>query len=158
MDFRVDKLSRIRSLPRPEDGIRAVAQHAPHAEALAARVIERTRPYWTWVYLSRRRLATTSVALLTLWLFVHVTFGANGMVVYRQKRAEMQQLRQETNDLQHENGTYSQNINALKNDKSAIEKEARQKLGYVRPGEVVYVTPSAPAATATKPAQGSARK
>ena len=62
------------------------------------------------------------------------------------------------NDLQHENDTYSQNINALKNDKSAIEKEARQKLGYVRPGEVVYVTPSAPAATATKPAQGSARK
>jgi cell division protein FtsB len=157
MDFRVDKLSRIRSLPRPEDGIRAVAQHAPDAEALAARVIERTRPYWTWVYLSRRRLATTSVVLLTLWLFVHVTFGANGMVVYRQKRAEMLQLRKENEQLQRENDAYGQNINALRNDKNAIEKEARQKLGYVRPGEVVYVAPTAPAPP-PRPAEGSARK
>ena|SRR5215472_12914788 len=157
MDFRVDKLARIRSLPRPEDGIRAVAQHAPHAEALAARIIERTRPYWTWIYLSRRRLATTSVVLLTLWLFIHVTFGANGMVVYRQKRAEMLQLRKENDQLQHENDAYGQNINALKNDRNAIEKEAREKLHYVRPGEVVYVAP-APPATSEKPAQRSARK
>src|SRR5579862_6480971 len=130
MDFRVNKLSRIRSLARPEEGIRAVTQHAPHAEALAARIIERTRPYWTWIYFSRRRLATTSVVFLTLWLFVHVTFGANGMVVY------------------------GQNINALKNDKSAIEKEAREKLHYVRPGEVVYVAP--PPAVSPKPAEASA--
>jgi cell division protein FtsB len=156
MDFRVNKLSRIRSLARPEEGIRAVTQHAPHAEALAARIIERTRPYWTWIYFSRRRLATTSVVVLTLWLFVHVTFGANGMVVYRQKRAELLQLRKDNDQLQHENETYGQNINALKNDKSAIEKEAREKLHYVRPGEVVYVAP--PPAVSPKPAEASARK
>jgi cell division protein FtsB len=133
-----------------------VTQHAPHAEALAARIIERTRPYWTWIYFSRRRLATTSVVVLTLWLFVHVTFGANGMVVYRQKRAELLQLRKDNDQLQHENETYGQNINALKNDKSAIEKEAREKLHYVRPGEVVYVAP--PPAVPPKPAEASARK
>ena len=155
MDFRVDKLARIRTLPNPKDGIRAVAQHAPQAEAFAARLIERTRPYWTWAYLSRRRLATTSVVLLTLWLFVHVTFGANGMVVYRQKRAEMLQLRKENDELQHANQMYGQNIDALKNDRSAIEREAREKLHYVRPGEVVYY---APAPKPPKPAEGSARK
>jgi len=155
MDFRVDTLARIRTLPNPKDGIRAVAQHAPQAEAFAARLIERTRPYRTWAYLSRRRLATTSVVLLTLWLFAHVTFGANGMVVYRQKRAEMLQLRKENDELQHANQMYGQNIDALKNDRSAIEREAREKLHYVRPGEVVYY---APAPKPPKPAEGSARK
>src|SRR5262249_9649295 len=114
MDFRVDKLAQIRSLPRPEDGIRAVAQHAPQAEALAAGIIGRTRPYWTWVYYARRRLATTSVILLTLWLFLHVTFGANGMVIYRQKRAELQSLRTENEHLQTENSGYQQSIQSLR--------------------------------------------
>ena len=151
MDFRVDKLARIRSLPRPEDGIRAVAQHAPQAEAFAARIIERTRPYWTWVYLSRRRLATTSVVLLTLWLFVHVTFGANGMVVYRQKKTEYQNLQKQIDDLQKENERYSQQVKSLQtSDPGTIEKEAREQLHYARPGEVVYVAP--------QPAQPQARE
>jgi cell division protein FtsB len=156
MDFRVEKLLHIRPLPRPEQGLRAVAQHAPQAEAFAARVIERTRPCWTWIYFSRRRLATVSVVLLTLWLFVHVTFGANGMVIYRQKRAEMLELRKENDQLQHENDSYAENIKGLKTDPKTIEREAREKMHYARPGEVVYVAP--PPAAPPKPAEGSARK
>ena len=41
-----------------------------------------------------------------------------------------------------------QEIKALKNDPKTIEKEARERLHYTRPGEVVYTLPSVPAASA----------
>ena len=68
-------------------------------------------------------------------------FGANGMVIYRQKRAELQALREEVDRLQKENGQHVDQIKALKTDPAAIEKEAREQLHYTRPGEVVLVAP-----------------
>ncbi len=72
-------------------------------------------------------------------------FGANGMVVYRQKRAEYQSLRHEIDDLQKENDHYTGQIDALQTDPKTIEKEAREQLHYARPGEVVIVVPGASA-------------
>ena len=69
-------------------------------------------------------------------------FGANGMVVYKQKRAEYQELRKRIVQAQQENDRYAQQIQGLKSDQTAIEKEAREQLGYARPGEVVYVQPA----------------
>ena len=85
MDFRVRVPKRF---PRPEDGLRAVVERAPRAEALAASWIEWARPVGTRIYSLRRRIATVAVSVLACLLFVHVMFGANGMVVYKQKRAE----------------------------------------------------------------------
>jgi cell division protein FtsB len=81
-----------------------------------------------------------------VWLLSHVMFGANGMVVYKQKRAEYRNLQKELETVQIENDHYNQQIKALKNDTEAIEKEAREQLHYVRPGEVVYVSPPPPQA------------
>jgi cell division protein FtsB len=80
-------------------------------------------------------------------------FGANGMVIYRQKRAEMQALQREVDRLQKENSQYVDQIRSLKSDPAAIEKEAREQLHYTRRGEVVYVAPDPP----PKPATGRAR-
>ena len=88
MDFRVNHSAKMRRFPRPEDGLRAMAERAPHAEALVASWIEWARPTGLRIYALRRRVATAAVFALTFWLFVHITFGANGMVVYREKRAE----------------------------------------------------------------------
>jgi len=41
-----------------------------------------------------------------------------------------------------------QEIKALKTDPKAIEKEARERLHYTRPGEVVFALPAAPAVPA----------
>ena len=76
--------------------MRAVMQRAPQAEAFAARAIEKTRPVWSWIYEERRRLATACVVVITSWLFLHVTFGSNGMVIYRQKKAELRALQAES--------------------------------------------------------------
>ena len=92
----------------------------------------------------RRRIATVAVAALAGSLFVHVMFGANGMVVYKQKRAEYEALRKQIVQVQQENDRYTQQIQGLKSDQKAIEKEAREQLGYAKPGEYVYVPPTPP--------------
>jgi len=143
-------------LPRPEDGLRAVVERAPQAEALAASWIGRVRPFLVETYRLRRRIATIAVAVLAVSLFVHVMFGANGMVVYKQKRADYETLRKQIVEVQKENDRYTQRVQDLKSDQTAIEKEARGQLGYAKPGEYVYVPPS-PAKPAA-PANHSARK
>lgn len=153
MDFRVGKFAKVRSFPKPEDGLRAVVDKAPQAEAIAERWMAKSRPVWSAVYGERRRLATGGVALLTAWLFLHVMFGANGMVIYRSKRTERQKLQGEIDKLQKENDLYAERIRGLQVDPKAIEKEAREQLHYARPGEVVYVEPAP-----QRPATNAARK
>jgi cell division protein FtsB len=154
------KAPKIRVLPRPQERLRALAERAPQAEAFAQEVTSRTvaklRPTLSWLHVMRRRLATAGVAALAVWLFVHVMFGANGMVVYRQKKAEYQGLQLEVEHLQKENDQYNRHIKALKTDPEAIEREAREQLHYARPGEVVYVSPT-PVPVVT-PATNAARK
>jgi cell division protein FtsB len=150
----VKRFSSIPRFPRPEDGLRAVVERAPQAEAFAASWIERARPLATQIYILRRRIATVAVAVLAGSLFVHVMFGANGMVVYRQKRAEYQELRKQVVRVQQDNDRYTQQIQGLRSDQTAIEKEAREQLGYAKPGEYVYVPPAKPA----PPVNHSAKK
>jgi cell division protein FtsB len=64
------------------------------------------------------------------------------MVVYKQKRAEYESLQNRISLEQKENELYTQRIQGLKTDEKAIEKEAREQLRYVRPGEYVYVPPA----------------
>ena len=117
---------------------------APRAEAAAARWVERTRPVWSWLAREWRRLGTVAAVLLIAGLLLHAMFGANGMVIYRQKRAEMQALQSEVERVQKENSQYIDQIKSLKSDPAAIEKEAREQLHYTRRGEVVYVAPDPP--------------
>ena len=155
--FALKSFSRIPRFPRPEDSLRAVVDRAPQAEALAASWIERVRPMAVRVYTLRRRIATTAVTVLAASLFVHVMFGANGMVVYKQKRAEYEALRTQIVQVQQENDRYTQQIQGLKSDQKSIEKEAREQLGYAKPGEYVYVPP-VPAKPAPQPTTHSAKK
>ena len=165
MDLRLGAPSRARILPRREESLRAVVGHAvdqamdqakdqaPRAEAVAARWVERTRPVWSWLALEWRRLGTAAAILLIVGLILHATFGANGMVIYRQKRAETQSLKNEVDRLQKENSQYADQIKSLKSDPAAIEKEAREQLHYTKTGEVVFVAPDPP----QKPPTGHAQ-
>jgi cell division protein FtsB len=144
MDIRVKRLPNFRLFPKPQNGFRALVERAPQAEAFAERTLEKLHPTLSTIYTFRRRIATGVVGVLTVWLFVHVMFGANGMVVYRQKRAEYQDLRREIDSLQRENDGFNKQINALKTDPKTIEKEAREVLHYTKPGEVVFVAPNVP--------------
>jgi len=122
--------------------LRAMIERAPQAEALAASWIVRIRPLVMRLYALRRRIATIAVAVVAASLLAHVMFGANGMVVYRQKRAEYETLQKQIEKVQLENSRYTQQIQGLQSDEKAIEKEAREQLGYAKQGEYVYVAPA----------------
>jgi cell division protein FtsB len=156
MDLQLGPPSRPRIFPRQysSEGLRAVIEEqGPRAEEMAARYVEQTRPVWSWIAAEWRRVGTVAVLLLTLGVVLHAMFGANGMVVYQQKRAERQTLQSEVERLQKENDQYVERIKALKTDHRAIEREAREQLHYTRPGEYVYVAPDPP----PKPPTGSAK-
>lgn len=108
------------------------------------------------LYFWRRKIATVAVVVGAASLLGHVMFGANGWVVYRQKRAEYEVLQKQIEKVQQENNRCAQQIQGLQSDQKAIEKEAREQLGYAKPGEYVYVAP-APAKPAP-PANRSAKK
>jgi cell division protein FtsB len=156
MDLRVGQLPRVRIIPSPEERLRTLVERAPEAEAWADRMMAKLRPTLTMLHSIRRRLATGAVLAFTAWLFMHVMFGANGMVVYRQKKAEYVDLQSEIHGLQQENDRYTDQIKSLQTDPKTIEKEAREQLHYARPGEVIYVSPPPPAPP--KPETSSARK
>jgi len=63
--------------------------------------------------------------------------------MYEGKRRESQELDRQIKALQQQNSAMEQEIKALKSDPKTIEKEARERFGYARPGEVVYTLPTA---------------
>jgi len=91
-----------------------------------------------WLYRMRRILATLCIGLLAALIGYKVVFGANGMKVWQSKRAEVQRLEEEIGRKKTEQEQLERHVQALqRGDPSVIEKEAREQLGYVKPGEVV---------------------
>ena len=97
------------------------------------------------MYRNRRRLATGCAMLVAAALGYFAVAGDNGITVYKQKRAEDKQLAQQIQTLKQENAQLQTHIERLKNDPDAIEHEARARMHYARPGEVIYTLPDAPA-------------
>ena len=108
------------------------------------------------LYRVRRRIATGLGVVLVLFLAYHVVFGRNGVNNYEQKREQDRQLHTQIENLQQQNGQMQDHNDRLKNDPDAIEFEAREKLHYAKPGEVIYTLDGKPeAATGDAPASGS---
>jgi cell division protein FtsB len=107
------------------------------AAPLSKRVMEFAQRAW--------RPAGTAVAVcLALLLMWHVVNGKNGLTVWHKKRAEDQQLQKEIDQLQQENAQLRQHVEQLKSDPDAIEHEAREKLHYAKPNEVIVALPAPP--------------
>ena len=103
----------------------------------------------------RRKAVLAATVMATCVIFYHVVFGANGWLVYQKKKVEYRELQETLQKLSQENGALQKDVKALKSDKAAIEREAREQLHYTRPGEVVYVMPQAP--TGAPPVMNTAK-
>jgi cell division protein FtsB len=101
-------------------------------------MLERLKRGSEFLYRSRHKLAATGIGILLCVVGYYAVFAANGLVDYQQKRREFQELDHQIKVLKQQNGGMEQEIKALKNDPKTIEKEARERLRYARPGEVVY--------------------
>jgi cell division protein FtsB len=93
------------------------------------------------MYQSRRRIGTALAIVFALFLGYHVMMGRNGLTSYQQKRREDHDLQLDIQQLQEENSRLKEHVDRLQNDPDAIEHEARERLHYARPGEVIYTLP-----------------
>ena len=92
-----------------------------------------------WLYHMRRILATLCIGVLAALIAYKVVFGANGTVEWRAKRAEYQKVQHEIEVDNQLHQDLQTRVRKLQTDRDAIIKEAREKLGYVMPGEVVLL-------------------
>jgi cell division protein FtsB len=104
-------------------------------EPLSARALELGRRIWR----PAGTLVAFGLALLLTW---HVINGKHGLNFWMQKRAEDKQLQRDIQDLQQENARLRDRIEHLKSDPDTIMIEARQKLHYAKPDEVIVVLPA----------------
>lgn len=115
--------------------------HAEKRAGVAAPTLWRVRAV-DWMLRMWRPAGTVVAVGLALLLTWHVINGKHGLQVWHQKRGEDQQLRKEIDELQQENARLRDHIEKLKSDPDAIEHEAREKLHYAKPGEVIYTLPA----------------
>lgn len=130
-----------------QHGAAAGAEKAPD-RPLHRRLVLRAQQAW-------RPAATVLAVALTLFVTGHVVNGNHGLQVWRQKQLEDRTLRKEIQEMEDENAHLRQRIERLKSDPEAIEHEAREKLHYAKPGEVIYTLPpqTQPAAQPSSPGQ-----
>ncbi len=112
---------------------------APTIEPLSKRerLIALARRGW-------RQLGTAVAVLLAALLMWHVINGKHGLSVWHQNHTQDRGLQKQINDIQQENAQMRKQIDRLKSDPDAIEHEAREKLHYAKPGEVIYALPDVP--------------
>ncbi len=88
-----------------------------------------------------RRIGSVAMAAFALFLAWTVVTGRNGLTSWNQKRAEDKALTQEIEQLTDENARLGQHVDRLRIDPGAIEHEARERLHYARPNEIIYALP-----------------
>jgi cell division protein FtsB len=111
------------------------------AKAKAARPVSMRMWALGWTQRLWRPAGTGIAVVLALLVTWHVIYGKHGLSVWQQKRAEDHALQQEIKDLQQENAQMRQQIERMNSDPDAIEREAREKLHYAKPGEVIVTLP-----------------
>jgi cell division protein FtsB len=101
---------------------------------IPVRALDWTRRVWR----PAASVVAVALALLLVW---HGVTGKNGLLAWRQKRIEDQQLRKQIDDLNLENARLRDRIDRLKTNPDAIGVVARDKLHYARPNEVIVALP-----------------
>ncbi len=86
--------------------------------------------------MSRRNVVWGAV-VIALALAVGSAFAEGGFRRYFKLSNEVHELKERNDRLAAENARLRREADALKNDSAAIERAAREDLGFVKPGEVV---------------------
>lgn len=95
-----------------------------------------------------REPTTNGKNLITVWLLIvillmlgYAIFGSRGVVRIMQTERQKQQLEGQLADLQQNQQQLREEIDRLQHDKDYWEQLAREKLGMVREGELIYHLP-----------------
>ncbi|MEW5805763.1 MAG: septum formation initiator family protein [Acidobacteriota bacterium] len=90
--------------------------------------------------LTTRILAVLSV-LFVLTLLVKAVFGDRGFLSVLRIQSEFASLCEEVGQLEEQNARLVKEIDRLRNDDYCKEKLARERLGFLKDGEVVFLFP-----------------
>lgn len=88
-----------------------------------------------------QRLLYAAVALLIVALAIDGVFGAHGMIATYRLKLKVEKSQQHVNQLEQENKVFADQVRKLKTQPSAIEHVARERMGLVKPGELVFKLP-----------------
>jgi cell division protein FtsB len=87
----------------------------------------------------RRRGVPLLLAFITLVLVIDALVGEKGFMESMRARRQYEQLARSLEDLKRDNARLRDDIRRLREDPAAIESLAREELGLIRPGEVVFI-------------------
>ena len=97
------------------------------------------------------RLVQIGLALAALTLVIESLFGARGLSAMMQARREYGVLANDLDRIRAENQRLQSQAKRLREDPTAIEEAARRDLGYMAPGEKVFILHDAKPAPTTPP-------
>ena len=76
---------------------------------------------------------------VTLVLIVDALIGDKGLTESMNARHQYQELHASLDRLRQENATLREDMRRLNEDPATIESLARQELGLIKPGEIVFI-------------------
>ena len=95
---------------------------------------------------ARRKSLHLLLVFVTMVLDIDALVGEKGLLETVRARKQHQQLTASIERLRAENATLREEARRLREDPSAIESLARQELGLIRPGEMLFIVKDAPPA------------
>lgn len=95
---------------------------------------------------ARRKSLHLLLVFVTLVLVIDALVGEKGLLETIRARKQHQQLTASIERLRAENAALREEARRLREDPSAIESLARQELGLIRPGEMLFIVKDAPPA------------
>jgi cell division protein FtsB len=84
------------------------------------------------------RLTGAVLLALTFGYVPYRLYARSGFGQYLQLRRELSSIQIENTRLRLDNGRLARDVDALRSDPRAQEREARAHLNWVRPGEVIF--------------------
>jgi cell division protein FtsB len=85
----------------------------------------------------RRKLLGVAACVAAVLTLVSVA-DAKGFRRYLLLRQDVESIQARNRALAEQNDALRREINALRNDPTALERAAREELGYIKPGEIVF--------------------
>ena len=98
---------------------------------------------------TRRRTLQLLLVFVTLVLIINALVGERGLMETLRARRQHQELVTSIGQLRAENARLRDEMRRLLSDPSTIEAVARQELGLIRPGELLFIVRDARPAPST---------
>ena len=96
---------------------------------------KKSEGFWAAVF---HRIPFIAGAILAILFLAYLFLNENGLPLYLQMMQKEDELQRQTHQLQESNQNLGESIRQIQDDPTELEEIARDQLGMVREGEVVY--------------------